>query len=823
MGVSVDLIKAEAGACSPEARREATKAYGILDKELDKLRSLKKQTKATRTLIHKKEKEKAALAPFIAADAAASGGSSSRVTGVQFKDQVDRKRTQLQEQLGEQFQKESKKEIKKDSKGMGYDQEFIDRAVTKRVEKKIDAELQKWMDKVHPGADMGEAIDVEQKTFAVKMGDGKVHHVVLNVTDIDGNAVPHEELQKQARKGAEDRAIFEDEHIIKTIPGRGRAAPKKESTRKKTTTTTIPFSEREPGIYVGRKFKHKSKRMVEAHVVGENGEVDTHQVTVREEGGDKDLTNRMVREVVRAKIKEAEDIEAEAEEDIRRVRKLSAEDFRGPKKEVSKIASFDDLPHHEDAPVKPHALSLSEYKKVVADFYRNNRTKESINTTAQDKISALRRKLRGKFNEPGADRSRVQGEFRTKTVAIERKRDALLEELSNRLSKDTVRAEHKALVSEAVRRKKDGLEYMYPDAAEEVTRDTLRDHDLPYSKVKTGKDGEPIIGEDGDPVITIVHPKKGRLTSSEKLKEAGIDKDIISGFTKRAGSRVDDPDPDIPTEKKKLVSKDFDKHYSSVVGGAKNPPTEEFDEETWQGLMEREGFQDKAKHQRSGEKKATELRKEFKAIGLKGKALNDAVKEGVENWSAQYFSGGKSRGKTSPEARGIAAIKEWADTTKAQLERRRGEALRDIGISPDRPPERVSEDQKEVLKQMAAAEDRVKEQLAEKLSSLESSTYGSLSKRGRQEVLAYLRKAVNNMFNITGGIPMSGLFLNSSLFKALSLSEDQKIRAFENSFGRSSSGVGPATMNTGQIEAEEEEKEEKKKKVEKGIGLYVSF
>ena len=70
---------------------------------------------------------------------------------------------------------------------------------------------------------------------------------------------------------------------------------------------------------------------------------------------------------------------------------------------------------------------------------------------------------------------------------------------------------------------------------------------------------------------------------------------------------------------------------------------------------------------------------------------------------------------------------------------------------------------------------------------------------------------------------MSGLFLNSSLFKALSLSEDQKIRAFENSFGRSSSGVGPATMNTGQIEAEEEEKEEKKKKVEKGIGLYVSF
>ena len=99
--------------------------------------------------------------------------------------------------------------------------------------------------------------------------------------------------------------------------------------------------------------------MVEAHVVGENGEVDTHQVTVREEGGDKDLTNRMVREVVRAKIKEAEDIEAEAEEDIRRVRKLSAEDFRGPKKEVSKIASFDDLPHHEDAPVKPHALSLS--------------------------------------------------------------------------------------------------------------------------------------------------------------------------------------------------------------------------------------------------------------------------------------------------------------------------------------------------------------------------------------------------------------------------------------------------------------------------------
>ena len=634
------------------------------------------------------------------------------------------------------------------------------------------------------------------------MGDGKVHHVVLNVTDINGNAVPHEELQKQARKGAEDRALFEEEHGIAVLPGKGRAAPKSE--RKGKASKYVNLSEREPGLHIRRKTTDRSTGEREAHVelVGENGEVVQHgKVLLRSERGGKTLTDRMALQVAAKKLKESEDIEAD--EDIGRARKVSAEDFGGSKKEVSKIASFDDLPHHEDAPVKPHALSLSEYRKTIADFYRNNRTKESINTTAQDKISALRRKLRGKFNEPGANTSRVQGEFRTKTATIERKRDALLEELSNRLSKDTVSAEHKALVTEATRRKKDG-EYMYPDVAEEVTRDTLRAHDLPYTKVKTGKDGEPIIGEDGKPVIITVRPKKGRLVSSEKLRSAGIAEETVGKFTASTPSA------------------DFDKHYSSVVGGAKNPPTEGFDEETRGDLFDREGFQDKAVLPTSGSNKATELRKEYKAMGLKGAALKAAVEDGVADWSAKYFSGGKSRGKTSPEARGIAAIKEWADTTKAQLERRRGEALRDIGISPDRPPERVSEEQKEVLSRMKTAEAKVKEQLAEKLSSLESSTYGSLSKRGRQEVLAYLRKAVNNMFSITGGIPMSGLFLNSSLFKALSLSEDQKIRAFENSFGRSSSGVGPATMNTGQIEAEEEEKEEKKK-VEKGIGLYVSF
>ena len=737
----MDLLKAEVGACSPEARKRATAQYTAVSEKVTSLRE-KPQSKAIKQAIQKLEAGLAKLRPFIADSAVASGGSSSRVVASGLE--------------GEQ----------------------------------------------------GVTVDVPQKTFAVTMGDGRVVHVVKNTADKEGKPYSAKYLQQQARIEAQDRVGFEADHGIQTIPGKGKAAPKPEG--KKRASKYVNLAEREPGLHIRRKTTDRSTGEREAHVelVGKNGEVVQHgKVLLRSERGGKTLTDRMALQVAAKKLKGAKDIEAELseEEDISRARKISDEDFGSPKKEVSKIASFDDLPHHEDAPVKPHALSISEYRKSVVDFYRKNKTKESINTTAKDNIRSLRGRLRPKFNESGADRSRVQGEFRTKKATIEKKRDALLEELSNRESKDTVSAEHKALVTEATRRKKDG-EYMYPDVAEEVARDTLRDHGLPYTKVKTGKNGEPIIGEDGKPVIITVHPKKGRLVSSEKLRAAGIAEETVGKFTASTPSA------------------DFDKHYSSVVGGAKNPPTEGFDEETRSDLFDREGFQDKAVLPTSGSNKATELRKEYSAMGLKGAALTAAVDDGVADWSAKYFSGGKSRGNTSPEARGIAAIKKWADTTKNQLERRRGEALRDIGISPDRPPERVSEEQKEVLSRMKTAEAKVKEQLAEKLSALESSTYGSLSKRGRQEVLAYLRKAVNNIFNITDGIPMSGLFLNSSLFKALRLSEDQKIRAFENSFGRDSGGVGPTTMNTGDIEAEEEEKDEKKSKskMSKGVRLYVS-
>ena len=68
---------------------------------------------------------------------------------------------------------------------------------------------------------------------------------------------------------------------------------------------------------------------------------------------------------------------------------------------------------------------------------------------------------------------------------------------------------------------------------------------------------------------------------------------------------------------------------------------------------------------------------------------------------------------------------------------------------------------------------------------------------------------------------MTKLFLDSSLFKALALSEDQKVEAFKHSFGRATSGVGPATMNT--VGIGEKDKEEKEDEDNIGKSLNLGF
>ena len=69
---------------------------------------------------------------------------------------------------------------------------------------------------------------------------------------------------------------------------------------------------------------------------------------------------------------------------------------------------------------------------------------------------------------------------------------------------------------------------------------------------------------------------------------------------------------------------------------------------------------------------------------------------------------------------------------------------------------------------------------------------------------------------------LPGVFLNLNLFKNFNASEKDKVRAFENSFGRDTSGVNPSTMNS-EIEGreEDEDSEDRKSKLDKSLGLYV--
>ena len=844
----MDLIKAQPGACSPDLRKKLLEKHTTYDGHISKLEehlsgleaqpstaALKKDIQHAKLgiqkLVKKRDTVRNALERLEGGEATTVRSPSSWVTGEQFKNRVALKKRQITEQV--------RKDVEAQAKEAGYDSDFSD-----LIQTRVDKELQGWLDKTHPGRDMGESIEVPQKMFSVTMkgaddeGNPIVHRVVVDAEDIDGNPIPSAELEKIAQEKAGQYAKFKFNNDVKQLSGVGQAAPKKE--KKRRASKQVPRTLRGPGLHIDPSGSNSRRAKVE--LVGENGEVlRSAWVTKRADGDSKPLSKKMILEVANSKLAEAEEIDAEGELlDQEEASRKTAFTKKPAKKELTTISSFDDLLHHDDVPVKTHAQTFSDYKKLVSDFYRNNRVKESIEETAKNRINQLASTRRRDLNKPGADRTKVDGKFRTKKAAVEKKKKSLLEEINNRMSTRTLREEHKNSVSEATRLNKKG-EHMYPETAEEVPSNVLQDYNLPYLQIardrrgnfipqvkdedlKHDAKGRPILTETDKPVVEKAPPK--RKSPQQTLREAGVDEDIIGGVTKRAGTRLDDPDPGTPTEKKKLISKDYDKHYASTHSIIDSAPDEVFSGWSKQKLLSE--FGDAHQEQdRSGSNKKTQLRKKYGVEGLQGEELKahpsyDAMQKEYTDWHESYFSG--SRGTTTAEDQGIKALKNWADTFRSRIRDRRSAALKDIGIFSTSLPDRVTEDQIAQLNKMSVAEDRAKAKLAEMLSSRNEGTFGDLSEQGQQEVLAYLQKSVNNTLNLTDGILMPGLFLNTALFKALRLSEEQKIQAFENSFGRDSGGVGPATMNTGEIEAEEEKKDEQKAKdkMSKGLGLYVS-
>ena len=272
-------------------------------------------------------------------------------------------------------------------------------------------------------------------------------------------------------------------------------------------------------------------------------------------------------------------------------------------------------------------------------------------------------------------------------------------------------------------------------------------------------------------------------------------------------------------------------------------------------LLQREGGMDPAEAARAGEGKRTE----FKNAGLEGEALEEAM----EAWRE---SRGRRRGKTTGVEKNTKVAMEYVKKVQQTLAAHRDKIFSEHDFPSDRSPENLTPEQQDLMESVKKQENKIRERLIARLSARKYKTlremedkpltteqfeegmgraslgktewskelekedvfdqyanpvFNALDDKSRKMIISEMRKSVTLYENPSVGNLMTKLFLDSSLFKALALSEDQKVEAFKNSFGRATSGVGPATMNT--VGIGEEDKKEKKNDDEDDIGKSLNL
>jgi hypothetical protein len=236
----------------------------------------------------------------------------------------------------------------------------------------------------------------------------------------------------------------------------------------------------------------------------------------------------------------------------------------------------------------------------------------------------------------------------------------------------------------------------------------------------------------------------------------------------------------------------------------------------------------------SEERRNLTARKRGESQGHSGAELEDFIKV--------YGKQARDRGRTDTENANLAILKEWVTKVKSRLGRARQEAYRGDAKFDDkgRPvgevatgkvgsgliPIGVSNLSEEGNVFKNRYEEKEKNLIKEIISSLEQgdsdTPYGTLSYLGKHEIKELLKKSFDWIHNMNVKDVFPGVFLNLNLFKNFNASEKDKVRAFENSFGRDTSGVNPSTMNS-EIEGreEDEDSEDRKSKLDKSLGLYV--
>ena len=637
-----------------------------------------------------------------------------------------------------------------------------------------------------------------QKKITVTMANDRKIVTVVNFQNSDGTLRSDEDVHADAKKMAEDIVEFERSNGITRIEGKGRAAPSKS---KKLTSS----SEERRARIASKKARADDARGLAATsgksiahktgtAQGEDGINDVFtifssdgrelpQIEVPRSAGNSDA--RKIQAIAQAEKfwEDEEPVKEETDkEPVVGVKKPVAE--KEKKRPAGFVSGVPDYPEVSGAV----GMTASEYRKAVNNYYRKNNILGSLRDTAKRKSANLRKRERA---ATGEEKFRLQN----MRAGVQEKLKSDEADLKARLDKKNVDAEHKRLLEHAL---KSGARKEY------VSREALDYHGIshPYNK------------ERGD--------------SSKEVKL-----------------------PD---------SKDVEKIYTQRMPKIKEPPSEVPEEESVAEITERSGKADKS-GPRAGQAQEKKFKKEYPDKTAK------EIRGLMEAWVDEQ---GDARGRTSPEAKIVKKFEIWKkkhlDNTLSQ---HRNDLLNDHGIFPGQAT--LSDSQKEFVKQLEAAEKKFREDMITKISGgkppllgegenlddiktwvrklrgegpsrrrvgslkhvlsrpLGTAGFGlesfrNLSPNNQEYILGLIRKSVDNPLDLRGDITMSGLFLNLCFFKALSLGEDQKIKAFKNSFGRTSGGVNPPTMNTGELEAEEEHEEERKKekKVKKSLNLYVS-
>ena len=766
------LIKAQGGTCPPDLLARATETYkdlnGRLDGYNDKLKELQKR-KSTPEI--KKE---------IKATTAAINSLNN---------DLDRIRpfiaTEVEAATGKEFAGgSSSRVIKEGLEGEGGQQEETDvPQVTKLVKMGLD-----------------------------KDGNQQVVPVVLNTHDKGGNPIAPKVLDAEARKTAQDRVRFAAEIGITQVPPEGTTEESPQG-----TLDLGPRSSPRPAEPMITPAKAKPEAKPEAKPV--------------------------------EKEKRAVEVRYNMHNLPKHSRWIGPGDKRNWRQGLSKINKEGE---REDAPEedKPSwALDPNGYRFRVNQFYRENKVPLSLVETAKKTMNHIH----GQISE--ARRAKDSEKVASLTNKKERVREKLLKDLNTlkgRLKPKALEAEHKKLIEAVIKETQGGG----PEARDKrslLDKEALKAYGLELPKAKDISSEQISFLQEKSP--------ESREDVFDALRNAGMSEEDVDKLKEDLSARL-------PTTKN-IVEDHYGKFKPAPA------PKGVKDLETLSELRTvREpsstGFADTEKAARD------KIRKELKK-DMELKPGTPEFERAFENelsvwkeWKAKGGISGHARGYTSPQDANKEQLKKWIRKINNGLIKHRNALLdaHDVPVSPG-ALDKLTKDQRDLVQHVAAAEKEVKKRLIRALrgdapkgrketpadvpvakfaagtttgtsypaesagvkdllgklgSGISTPVFDALDVEGQQEIIELLKKSVNTEEPLPTDTLMPGLFLNIALFKALTVSEEQKIQAFKNSFGAGTSGVGPATMNTvgiGERDKDKDEDDDDKTKKSLNLGFYI--